>query len=425
MKAVQLCLPMLIAAVLMTAMGGMRASAQILPTATPTPGACSITQIGSAKVDCRTGAEDPPSFLGVSGGNINSVDATGTSCCTGTFGALVKDTKSVDYVLGTNYALARASNGVRSASRNELIVQPGLVDLGCWQDTTDTVAKLWSWVPIGFAGPVPNTMDAAIAKVVTAQASPGAAPTPGIDPLGRIFNIGQISTTPFPFDSLEDGLRVMKMGRGSCLTTGQIDAFDAMGKVVYPAKTCNALGAGAALFNHQILVMGVAQGDLSGQTCTFAENGDSGALVLLQNFTCPQAIGVLFAAAGPPFTPTGGVIAAVTPIQTILTRFKVSLVGKACTTSDFLPEINSPAPEMTDALRASINTVRAVKERYADALLKHEHVTAVGIGAGDDPNTASLAVYVDDDSPETTANIPKQFDGVQVKIKQAGKFSAL
>jgi hypothetical protein len=68
---------------------------------------------------------------------------------------------------------------------------------------------------------------------------------------------------------------VIKMGRTSCLTPGAIDAFDAMGVVVYPPG-CNMAASGSAFFNHQILVIGEAIGSPSGRACTFAQTGDSG-----------------------------------------------------------------------------------------------------------------------------------------------------
>ena len=52
----------------------------------------------------------------------------------------------------------------------------------------------------------------------------------------------QISSTPFPFNNLIDAMPVVKMGRTSCLTSGTVDAFDAIGKVVYVPKLCNVVG---------------------------------------------------------------------------------------------------------------------------------------------------------------------------------------
>ncbi len=346
---------------------------------------------------------------------------------TGTFGGLVQDSSGKQYVLSTNHVLARNSSTRGAASLNEPIVQPGLVDLGCWQDPTDTVAQLSKWTPIGFSKGT-NEMDAAIAKVVSANQGPAGPSVPGVDPAGRILNLGQISTTPFDFNNLIDGLAVIKMGRSSCLTTGQIDAFDAMGTVVYPA-TANAAASGPAFFDHQILVFGVIPGATSSGGCAFASQGDSGALVVTDSFSCPQAIGMLFAAAGgSSFGPeAGGEIVAVTPIQTILSKFKVTLVGNSqCTASPAAPQFDvSSAPQVSNELRASIERVRMVKENHARKLLTKHQAVAVGIGAGDDSTSAALNVYLDDDTPAIRNKILSEVRGVQVRFKHAGKFNPL
>ncbi len=420
----------LLTASLILGFGRARAQTLATPTATPSPGVCSISILpnGSPAI-CATGAAEPPAFLGISGGNYNSVSTVSgsTSCGTGTLGALVQDSSGNHYVLGSEHVLARNSATRGTAAVNEPIVQPGLVDLGCWQDPTDVVAQLSKWSPLAFTKGT-NTMDAAIAKVVNANQGPAGPSVPGVDPEGRILNIGQISTTPFDFNNLLDGLPVIKMGRSSCLTTGLIDAFDAMGSVVYPA-TDNAAASGVAFFDHQILVFGAAPGSTSSGGCTFATQGDSGALVITDTFECPQAIGILFAATGgSSFGPdSGGQIVAVTPIQTILTKFKVTLVGdNQCTVGTAAQHFDfSSAPEMNTGLRTAIEQVRAVKENHARKLLTNHEIVAVGIGAGDDPASAALNVYLNEDTPEIRSKVLAEIRDVQVKFKSAGKFNPL
>ena len=428
---------LLLAAVILTAsvvLGSGLAIAQTTtatPTPTPAPETCSISILPNGSMPiCSTGAAEPPSFLGISGGNYNSVavDKTGnTTCSTGTFGALVQDSSGKQYILSSNHVLARNSSTHGSAGVNEPIVQPGLVDLGCWQDPTDIVAQLSKWSPIAFSKGT-NEMDAAIAKVVNANQGPAGPSVPGVDPKGRILNIGQISTTPFDFNNLVDGLPVIKMGRSSCLTSGHIDAFDAMGLVVYPG-TANVAASGTAFFDHQILVFGGVPGSTSSGGCTFATQGDSGSLVLTDTFECPQAIGVLFAAAsGASFGPdSGGQIVAVTPIQAILTKFKVSLVGNSqCTAGSVGQQFDfSSAPKMSTELHVSIEQVRKAKENHARRLLANHEVVAVGIGAGDDPASAALNVYLQEDTPEIRSKVLSEIRDVQIKFKNASKFNAL
>ena len=153
----------------------------------------------------------------------------------------------------------------------------------------------------------------------------------------------------------------------------------------------------------------------------FVQPGDSGSIVLTApayaglSGACPQAIGLIFA------SNTGGTIAAVNPIDMVLSALKVSLVGQcvassqSATQSRFLAAVEGPSA----ALRSSREQVRVVKEHNAARLLKLDDVVAVGIGAGDDPDHAALAVYVNNDPSKVGAKIPSRIGGVQVTVKRA------
>ena len=434
-------------ALLALMIGPVAAHAQASPTATPTPGSCALTlpapDPSSTPIapDCGTGLNTLPSSLGVSGGNYNSVSIdpkTGAvGCYTGTMGAVVQDASANEYVLGSSHGLAR--NGGKGVKTNEPVVQPGLPDVGCWQAKEDTVAQLSKWSTLNFKGGK-NELDAAIAKVVMTSVTPVGPLVPGVDPNGNIQNIGQISTTPFPYDSLQDGLEVTKMGRGSCLTGGFITAWDAMGVVTYP-NTDNPGGSGIAYFDHQVLVLGQTFSNPA-TLCSFASNSDSGALVLTYNpnFQCLQAIGVIFAGSSGNSADSGGTIVAVNPIQAptpnplgivgVLDKFKVSLVGDSvCTPASpiFSEQAPTSSPEISTALRASIERVRKVKEVNGRRLLRKVHeVTAIGIAKGDAPDTAVLNVYLSDDTPETRAKVLKELHhNSRVRFKNAAKFQAL
>jgi hypothetical protein len=417
MKERSLCLAVLLAG-LSLMLGSVAAHAQATPTATPTPASCTITSINGSTPICATGAENPPAVLGVSIGNINSVTISKTTgavnCCAGTMGALVQDSSDTPYILSTNHVLARNS-GTKAAMIKEAIVQPGLQDIGCWQDPGDTAAQLSKWTPINFKG-AENQLDAAIAKVVDESFGPAGPEVPGVMPDGEILNIGQISTTPFPFDSLLIGLPVIKMGRASCMTAGAIDAYDAFGVVTYPA-TCNAASSGVAFFNHQILVIG----EIGGTVCSFASTGDSGSIVLTDDLSCPQAIGMVFAGASGAGADSGGDIVAVNPIQSILTKFNVTLVGQSCVGTPADAPVN-PGPAlrfsgMSDAFRASFEQVRSVKEAHRMRLIKIPGVAAIAIGAGATPDSAALKVYLTEDSPEIRNRVLSEVKGTIVTFK--------
>jgi hypothetical protein len=133
--------------------------------------------------------------------------------------------------------------------------------------------------------------------------------------------------------------------------------------------------------------------------------------------------------AGTPFGPeAGGQIAVVNPIGTILNTFKVSLVGKTCTSSAFAHQLDASlaSSEMSSTLRPSIEHVRAIKIAHARRLLDSPAVVAVGIGAGDTPDTAALNVYLQNDSEQIRRKILSEINGAtEIKFKHARRFRAL
>ncbi len=320
--------------------------------------------------DCRTGAEGRPIVLGISGGNINSVQG---SCCSGTLGALVHDIKGKQYVLSTNTVLARGSvtPGRFHALVGEKIVQPGLVETQCAKDATTTIANLTRWVPLRFGlFNNSNTVDAAIAKVVANK----------IDADGTIFNIGPISANTIPYNQLQIGHYVQKMGRTTCLTEGQVDAIDATAKVAYGSLGCRTYANGHATFYHQILIFPV------GSFASFGNGSDSGSMVLTEE-SCPRAIGMVFAAAGS--------LTLVNPIDRVLKALNVALVN-GCTNSGGPPPAAAgfTSDEATQALRESMEQVRLVKDRNEDVLLKLDNVAATAIGRGDREGQAAMLVML-------------------------------
>jgi len=389
------------------------------PTAAPTP--TPLPYGTPAGANCNTGAQGRPSTWGVSGGNINSINSD--SCCTGTFGSMVEDASGNDYIMSNNHVLARTSSTTKSAKVGEALVQPGLVDTGCYVDSGDAVGQLSHWMPLNFDSGSQNTIDVAIAKI-----SPGE-----MDPTGAILNIGPISASPYTFADVAVGMFVQKNGRTSCLTLGQVEATDTLGKVQYE-KGCGAMASGIATFNHQILIQGVlAPGSTPivlplfpptpiglpiDAATAFAAPGDSGSLVVTTE-TCPRPVGLLFAG--------GGSLTVINPIERVLDAMNVSVVGGCTNTgssSDVQPDFMEAAGAVSPELRKSMDAVRAVKERHGDELLKLDEVTAVGIGAGADSDSAGLIIYVKKDTPQVRKLLPPKIDGVAVRIVQSGVFHA-
>ncbi|HEY2523709.1 MAG TPA: hypothetical protein VGI29_01540, partial [Candidatus Binataceae bacterium] len=194
-------------------------------------------------------------------------------------------------------------------------------------------------------------------------------------------------------------------------------------------NTCNNADAGKAFFDHQILIFGEAPGGAT--SCAFASEGDSGALVVTNDFTCPQAIGLVFAGASGTTADSDGIVVAINPIKTVLKQFGVSLVGQTCTAaSPIEQQIDSatrqPAP-ISDALRASIEHVRSVKEAHAHNLLAQPGVVAVGIGGGNTPDAAALKVYITEDTPQVRNAVTSEVgNGANVSFRViGGRFKAL
>jgi hypothetical protein len=380
--------PIALSIVLLWPLGGAKAQlAQC--TLSPTP-------------DCRTGAEGRPSFLGVSGGNITDIGHG--ACCTGTLGALVQDRHGHQFVLSNNHVLARTSTINKSALVGESIVQPGLTDTGCFIDTGNSVARLARWVPLDFRRTCQNEIDAALANVSRGK----------IDQLGTLLNVGPISGTPFPVSQLRIGMFVKKMGRSSCLTVGQINAFDSTGKIGY-LKQCRAIGSGTARFVHQILIFPACG--------TFVQEGDSGSVVLTDE-SCPRAIGLLFAG-------SSNGLGVINPILRVLHALNVSIVpgcvnsgGQPAAEQDSL-RVEAELEGPSEAFRKSVAVVRAVKEKHEKDLIDMDEVAAVGISQADDADHAALTVFVTRDTPDVRAKVPSELEGVPVKIVESGEFRAL
>src|SRR5215469_12913021 len=155
----------------------------------------------------NTAQQKAPINLGTSGSNVKDINSS--FCCTGTLGSLVKDSSGNQYILSNNHVLARANAG----KAGELIMQRGYVDTVpvCSNTGTINVAKLSKFVKLNFSGGN-NTVDAAIAKVISGQVSSN----------GTILQIGTLSSTTV---SPSVGLKVEKSGRTTSKTTGKIGSI--------------------------------------------------------------------------------------------------------------------------------------------------------------------------------------------------------
>lgn len=192
----------------------------------------------------------------------------------GTLGARVMNASGQVYILSNNHVMANSNN----ASIGDPILQPGPYDGGT---SADSLAWLSDFQVIDFSGGS-NTMDAGVARTTTANVD-FATPTDDAygAPSSQIFGDGN-GDGFFDDKSQLLGLGVMKYGRTTGFTTGQISEINVTVSVCYETRG-PFMCAKAATFSDQI---GIASE-------TFSAGGDSGSLIVSQAGKNP--VGLLFA----------------------------------------------------------------------------------------------------------------------------------
>jgi hypothetical protein len=361
-------------------MKAIHLSARVLSVVLVVSSAVLVSGFAANASDCKTTTEESrPIALGVSGGNLDSLG--GGFCCTGTLGSLVQ-VGSTQYILSANHVLA-TNNG------SQLVIQPGLVDLGCMQNSAYGVADGISDISISPSGM--NTVDAAIARVFTGD----------VNASGDILNIGNVASGAAVTPTLN--LSVQKMGRTTCLTSGRVTAVNVTIKVNYPAQ-CNVSFSGIATFTNQIEI----------GPSNFSAAGDSGALIVTTG-SCPEAVGLLFAGSG---TTTFA-----NPMSTVLSDFGATMVGKTCT-----PGAGShPGPPIPPRLArpnpANVDAAVAVKQRHELDLLAQPSVLGTGVGVSSQGQPV-IKVYVEEATPAVRASIPPSLERLPVQVEETGPIVA-
>lgn len=181
----------------------------------------------------------------------------------GTFGCLVRDLQTGDYlILSNNHVLANTNLG----KPGDEILQPGPADFGVFP--ADGCATLERFEPIVLSpwrDPLPpgyppgyNLVDAAVARPAFSR-----------EAIASIIGI----VIPRGVDQVFIGDPVVKVGRTTQVTTGRVMNVNASVRVGYG-------DAGVARFRHQIITTNMAAG------------GDSGSLLMDSNL---NAVGLLFA----------------------------------------------------------------------------------------------------------------------------------
>ena len=240
----------------------------------------------------HTAIQTPPIQLGTSGGW--RYDVANGYCCGGTLGSLVSI--GGDLHILSNYHVLEADivdggNGL-VATKDDPVIQPGLIDVGCVATNAQDVATLVKYISLPG-----NNVDAAVAKIITGM----------VDESGAILEIGTISSTTVAADI---GQLVKKSGRTTGLTRSAVSGLNGTVSIVYD----NECAGGAAFnvtFTGQILI--------TNQASKFLAGGDSGSLMVEDVDTNPRAVGLLFAGSRS--------IAVANPIDHVLAFLGATMVG--------------------------------------------------------------------------------------------------
>jgi hypothetical protein len=248
------------------------------------------------------------------GCSVGHVDVTA-----GTLGCLVYRGSDV-FILSNNHVLANCNRG----QRGDAILQPGKADGGTMNDQ---VAVLEDFVPIDFGGSQPQPPSStpggcSVAKTVStgfnvvarALGSPSRIDATAVAPQtaggnivdcalarplspnlvqNRILSIGQPRGTA----TAALNSQVVKSGRSSGFTTGQIRQIDVTVQVEYE-------GIGTATFSGQLVATGMSQA------------GDSGSAVLDVN---SRVVGLLFSGSD--------AASMINPIQNVMTALNITIPG--------------------------------------------------------------------------------------------------
>ncbi len=212
----------------------------------------------------------------VIGCSIGHVDTTA-----GTIGMIARHRKTGRTVLLSNsHVLAQAG----LAKLGDAVTQPGRLDGG---GAADHVAALLDFVPMKAEGA--NFVDAAIAVVDSAIQFD----------IGVVPGIGAVTVADG--EPILPGQKVMKVGRTSALTEGEIMVTELDDIAVDYADI------GTVVFDDQIEIKG-----LPGKP--FSRDGDSGSLIVNAR---KRAIGLLFA--GNPFEQDGAGLSFANPLPKVMT----------------------------------------------------------------------------------------------------------
>lgn len=332
-----------------------------------------------------------PVKMGSSGGNVN--DQASQFCCSGTLGALIKDSLGKGYILSNNHVVGIANK----AKAGDPISQPGNVDINCTPLETDIVATFTKFIKIKFGPNTNNKVDAAIAEIIQGK----------VNPTGFILDI----KNPGQPVEAQLGMRVKKSGRTTGLRRGIIDTLNLIIRVSF-SNQCGSAGSKIARFTDQI---GIS--DAPGGTAPpFIASGDSGSLLVRDIGFCPSTLGLLFAGDN-----QGN--AAANRIQNVLTALGTGMQMVGCG----VPPVQAKDTNALTLVHPEVLRAVAIQNRYQDALLSIPGVVGVGIGlAKPGSRELALVIYTVRGTAAATASniLPERLENLPVRKKITGEFVA-
>jgi hypothetical protein len=353
-----------------------------------------------------------PVQLGSSGGNNNDYDIQGNQivdCCSGTLGALLRDSDNNQYLLSNNHVLARSDQ----ASVGDAIVAPGLIDNNCtpWGVGPGAlpVATLTGWLVLNSNQ---TNADAAIAQVASGA----------VDPSGSILELGArqadgtlaaappgISSTGGKGETARLELTVAKSGRTTGLTCAGVSALNLDVRVDYFQDCAETRHYLTKTFTNQIAVSGNQ----------FSDAGDSGALLV--DAANAEPVGLYFAGG----TDVSGVSQGVAnPVSDVLNELSAQMgggisytfVGGADHAVSCLSYGDSTVGAAQARTLADAEIARAQQTLAQARMLVNPSAGILGVATGkssDHPGEAAVIVYVDENM---TVSAPPTVDGVRTLV---------
>jgi hypothetical protein len=359
-----------------------------------------------------------PILLGSSGGNNNDYDTKGNQivdCCGGTLGSLIQNSSRTQYLLSCNHVLARSDQA--KAGANEPIIQPGLIDDGCYPNgdggTETVVGYLTAWLPLSSSS---TNADAAIAQVVSSMVNTSgdiqelgalqgngtlAAAAPGISCTNVSAGTsctrgsGETATTP--------GLTVAKSGRTTGLTCASISATNLDVEVDYYKNCAETEAYLTKTYTNQLAIEGNQ----------FSDAGDSGSLVV--DVSNAEPVGLFFAGG---VTNTGMSEGVANPAPTVLAELGAqqgttyTFVGTTDHPVSCLNYGNSTATAAQARTLSGAQTALAQQALAQARLLVNPSAGILGTATGksnDRAGEAAVILYVDQSTsvavPQTVADI--------------------